>query len=892
MKKLLLSLILGLLGTPALAAHFNCTIASACTETAPCNWATAGSWTGCNSDYPHNGVNTFTATVSSGKVVVIATDAMTVGLGTGADDAITNNGTIIFSDSATGRDAQGFRNLTLIPPTDNFVYISTGGTMRIGAGNRILVDSTTRYGRFYLDSNSRWYGEGITEDATITTIADSDTTTPTIPDPVGDTKCDGVGTDKQRHRIWLSNGADKAKVGRRIRFLSGQLRNRQYEIVAVSGQSVDFCTDLVDHATDLTCDTTVGNSCGQRLRGHVTIGQFPASAPPTNTRHWTPADTPNNDICTANVAPHPYCTGANAGTGTSIYPMIGDKVRVIDDWWIAQTGGTNGWAFMYDSGSVMPTLRAANFAGLGDSGITQDGISVSTVSGSATSTSWSDLNVHDYKGSAPIVIIGFSDYTLDGIACHDSQGAGQAAGCIVTGGTGVLAPDNVTIQNGHWYRTQGNALNFQSAACTSGQSGVRILNNLVHDGCVAADGNECRGIEVNCCNNCTIAGNVVYDISTAGATPSTKQGDCYRTGGDAGLASNAFTGTVFYDNYGVNCSGRGFNQIISNTTSHANVTMTHNYISNTGDSLGFGGRYFGNFFRNGGLLQQGSYALSSAAISKGNIILGADAAVRDGAGCANCAHTIARMWLGASDFDGLAAATHQDNVYGFIDSGGNGCIDVNGNYRGNLLFEHITCDLDGIGTIPTRLVGWAPTASTTADFNDMVYTHANNSQFAWCSTDADGLDRFGTYMRNISTITTDQVADHVASGDCTAAGTLVSPANEIGYVARKNYNWNLRAGATALTAGASPSGSPLGIRAFRFERSRLSAPWGNALPFVLSAGDPTGATITPWPANIANVSNVDTDGDGVIDLHDNCDRTFNPSQLDSNSNGVGDACGG
>jgi hypothetical protein len=36
---------------------------------------------------------------------------------------------------------------------------------------------------------------------------------------------------------------------------------------------------------------------------------------------------------------------------------------------------------------------------------------------------------------------------------------------------------------------------------------------------------------------------------------------------------------------------------------------------------------------------------------------------------------------------------------------------------------------------------------------------------------------------------------------------------------------------------------------------------------------------------------LDTDGDGVIDLHDNCKFVFNPSQYDSDGNGRGDACG-
>ncbi len=35
---------------------------------------------------------------------------------------------------------------------------------------------------------------------------------------------------------------------------------------------------------------------------------------------------------------------------------------------------------------------------------------------------------------------------------------------------------------------------------------------------------------------------------------------------------------------------------------------------------------------------------------------------------------------------------------------------------------------------------------------------------------------------------------------------------------------------------------------------------------------------------------IDSDGDGILDIFDNCPNTFNPSQRDSNHNGVGDAC--
>jgi len=61
-----------------------------------------------------------------------------------------------------------------------------------------------------------------------------------------------------------------------------------------------------------------------------------------------------------------------------------------------------------------------------------------------------------------------------------------------------------------------------------------------------------------------------------------------------------------------------------------------------------------------------------------------------------------------------------------------------------------------------------------------------------------------------------------------------------------------------------------------------------ALTFVDGALWHDGSIYTASPPNIWKLT--DTDGDGVMDLHDNCDLTVNPSQLDTNADGIGDAC--
>ena len=44
------------------------------------------------------------------------------------------------------------------------------------------------------------------------------------------------------------------------------------------------------------------------------------------------------------------------------------------------------------------------------------------------------------------------------------------------------------------------------------------------------------------------------------------------------------------------------------------------------------------------------------------------------------------------------------------------------------------------------------------------------------------------------------------------------------------------------------------------------------------------------PSVVCTVQNRDTDTDGVLDLNDNCPNVYSPSQLDANSNGIGDNC--
>jgi len=62
-------------------------------------------------------------------------------------------------------------------------------------------------------------------------------------------------------------------------------------------------------------------------------------------------------------------------------------------------------------------------------------------------------------------------------------------------------------------------------------------------------------------------------------------------------------------------------------------------------------------------------------------------------------------------------------------------------------------------------------------------------------------------------------------------------------------------------------------------------------PAFSSLFDPFGLVRSDPPSELPDAANqVDTDGDTIDDLFDNCIGQFNPDQLDENENGLGDAC--
>jgi hypothetical protein len=168
----------------------------------------------------------------------------------------------------------------------------------------------------------------------------------------------------------------------------------------------------------------------------------------------------------------------------------------------------------------------------------------------------------------------------------------------------------------------------------------------------------------------------------------------------------------------------------------------------------------------------------------------------------------------------------------------------------------------------------------TIRINDIAGTHLDGAPIIQCAAVGKIHEQVGTYLRNNSPVIAESVGP--IAGICDFPGTGFA-FDGLDFRDRDAYDYGYAAGAPGLVLGQAPAGSALGARAFRFDRDRLGILWGYGLDFTHTAGEGAPA---PFPADITNQSNSDTDDDGVIDLHDNCVQKFNPSQWDTDS----DAC--
>jgi len=858
LKRLLISLAL-LLGLSIPVAADTCTSNMAAGVVGA--FSTAGTWTGCAAAPPNTAAENFIIPV--GQMISVGTDAVVVGTGL-------INGTLFWAEDMTaGVDGDGWRTLTITPTGANTgIEIGATGTLQMRHQAALAFDTTAGIGRISVDNTGIIDIQGSVFETTISAITEGDATDPA---------CGTTPTG----RLWTitpTDGMEWVKAHRRIRFHDGTARNRQFEIKSATATAFVLCTNLPD-----------GDSQGNNLTPHKTVGVFPTL------RHNIPDYEPNASCAGAND-PFDCCSGAGAGScdSATIVPAVGDTIQIINEAWVYQKTGTAGVRIDQESAgaamAAMPTFYAVNFSGLGATGAVSS-IRFDTDTAGLAGVEFAYNNFHDYNGVG-ISFRGFTNYEIHSNVCHDSDtNATDSGGCIqilatlsaADGGSSVVtsAVDGVVIRDNDLYHIRGNAIQFNSIGAITYATGAVFKNNLVREGCTTADA-ECGGIEIDACVACSITGNVVYDICRTEVTSG--RGIQIASSATATVpaalgADNINAGSYTANNWIVNVCGTGISSTAGGTLNDSAQQTYHvgNYIAHTREDGIEGGNVYGNVIANFGMAgTNAGRGLDNPILAKGNFILGGDETLY-GIGC-NCAAQCINYNDAAGNFNGTNVTASDNICVGQSAGAARNSIDINAGTDFNVDVEHYTLDAlerteSHLGlrnnSTETQIHLWTNFVITHTDEGIGIRGSGNGTVRETCGPMYMNRSATATESTNSSTtITCDQILDTL---------NTITQVGGIGYLDRVNRDYNFAAGAPGLTAALD--GSPIGIRAFRFDRDRIDDRWGDILPYII-----------PFPKNIANVDNIDTDGDLIIDLHDNCDYTVNPAQVDADADGKGCAC--
>jgi hypothetical protein len=849
-------LLIPFLGTAVHAAQCRTTPACLTTDSSPgCDRGVSSSWT-CG----HVPRANDTWDVLAGHTAIVEVGFPPLG-GLG-----TVHGTLRFDEAPTKRDAAGFRNLDIICAPGEELTIARGGTLRLRQSDRIR------------------FASGLSDpcvirvsDGGILDIQGSITTTKIqaggVAAGIDQTLC-GPASSGRFYTLDLKEmppgAADRDLVGRRLVFQSGKAAARQYEIVGadVARRSLTVCVDLDDAARGL----------GQRLTPHAPLAR---TALPI-ARHSQPAAGPSSACLAGTNNPEAYgcCTGAGTGFCVEALPAEGDQVAIVRDAWIKETSGTQGVALvgLLAGNDPLPIIRALNLAPQPtDVGMLYPTIDFRATRRGQVMQPFEYNNIHDQNGAQPVIFRGVENADFGWNAIHDDgphaaptqaglyiiQWDEPAAGCPCPAG-GNLVHDNVV------YRTVGNLIDVGGDSVHHGV-GNRIVHNLVYQGCTTGT-QECRGIEVDTCDACEISNNVVYDIfaTIAGATS-----------GDGVATDQRNQSTAVFDNWMVNLGNYG---IVASTT----LTATRNYVSHTRRSSAAFGRYYSNLFRNASLgMQDGGGIIYNPTVAIGNFLLGVEKSIAASADCtpgAFCPR--AGFWLAHDALAGPGEPVRlEDNIVVGLGSdlyGAAVLLPTDNNTEFDVEVNHLTLDNqafangDGKRAVRDDLNVFGAGPRYTLRVTDVAVMNTNNASVFDCRACSAGLhDILSNAFLRRTAIPAQSVGGPSGIDEQSGVQFLA----DLGYRDPGHGDYNLDPTSPLFTGGTSPPGSPAGIRAFRFDRSALSAPWGGGLPFD---GE--------QPVDIANVDNGDRDKDGVIDLHDDCPDAPDPGQFDTDGDGIGDAC--
>lgn len=793
-------------------------------------------------------------------------------------------GNFIFDKTSGGRDANGFRTLRVTGD----VTVQDGGLLQLRQGDRLGFDSTAAARLLDVNNGGLLDAQGQVIETTISTFVDAD----------ADTDCAAAGTVGRKYTITPASGIGYAKKGGRIVFQSGKALNRHLEIRLVTATTFSVCTDTADATSG--SDTTGG----QRLTPHANRNFFCTGAgapvaccsgagagtcPTRPVSHHTEPNAWNAQAteCTAAQTPYPCCTGAGTGYCTAITPAVGDKIAIVYDAHFFQSAGSNGYRINGDLGSgndPMPIFQAVNITNAGTpSAGTSSGIEFLGRTAATIAPDIRYVNFHDFKGPVDgwryravknqlIEWSAFHDLTT--VTGQATQGDTNALVGISSQFAGIPV-SGLTVRNNVFYRGRGVHLHPNEGGTVT-STGIIVKRNLFFEGCVN-DNAECFYVQIDNAPGAAAIENVFFDL--------------YNMRGQASGPMISLDGAGSYAafNWGTNLAGA----LVGGTDGDG--AATHNYISHNKSNGLQGGRMYSNLVRNVGL-DATTYVRSCLSNPKalyGNFCLGAEDSVVASADCTGgdeCANGGVRF-ANESDNNDKTPVVGSDNFFvSFGQGGDNGvCVVLDGiDWTGGggndadqpITLSHTTCDGHGRNTRGFWFANANAATSATATFTDFVCLHTNGVSCAHCTGGANVIETFGTGWSKLTAVAAENGGASTGAA-CTTEPTLVRrPA--IGYVDRltDSANYTLSARGEALTAGLSPASSPIGARVFRFNRAYFTTIW----PALTFDGY--------QPQDVSSVSNTDSDKDGVPDLFDNCKRAYNPSQYDSNNNGVGNACGG
>lgn len=831
MKRFLFAALLSLL---APAAWAQCTLNAAC-ATQPCQWTSAGSWT--------SGAGCTTPPTTAGEPwSITGTDASTPRFVFLDTNVTAGQGTI--QNGVVGTLPDTGERLTITGAAGDDLTLNTGGIVRFRRGDNLRCDSTAAACQYRQNDGGLFDFQGSVTETTVAAITDiaGDTNAPSCGGAVG-----------RKWTLTLAGGSPFAVVGGRVKFISGRARARAFEIVGVSGNAVTVCTAL----TDAISVSTYGS---QRLTPHATVGALAV-------RHSVPTVTDNAS---------PYY----------VVPAVGDEIAVIQDVIFDQTGGANGYRFYSPNSGVTthPLLRAAHFIspGTAEAGVSEWGFIPKNPSSSFGTVEY--VNWHDYIGADQLMFLGWVNSTIRRNECHDAAaGATESAGCVYPGPSKISTgnpfdgpPDRVDVIDNWFASTRGNALNYNVSGTTLATHGSVVAGNIVDGGCTTATG-ECGGIEVSACSDCLIIGNIVHDICTT----SGGGGSLFSTGASTATGSDRM---VIAFNWGVNACGNAIG-ISYAADQGRNIYVVGNYLSHAKLGIGSrGGKWYGDVVKNFGLKipnGAGADGIFNPEAAFSTFILGADAAVAAAVGCGTTINVNACQRHGLYfDSDSPVAAGGsvpvQDLFVGSFTTSGGRAFEIDSNTDYSVSIGSWTVNGFGTGSFLTGVrMDANPGTPITIAVADGVIERTNQATAIQCTTGANVTDTVGNVLFRRSYDGTNDVTAASAS-NCTSTGTWTTRA-DTGYLDDTKGDYNLAPGSFALTAGAG--GGALGIRAFRHPRTKIEGFWG-LMPFDGFQ-----------PADVANgVSNADSDGDGILDIYDNCDLTWNPDQTDGDGDGKGCAC--